>query len=143
MTPAISDFKRRKRNILALLAVAIIVTNIASTITRLIVAEVWSNIPLLLAIVSLGIGILAWCKVDAEELEKPLGGGWKGMLFLFGAFALVAYLFSFRGFKHGLKGLGWALIYWFITFAVSFLLSMMVFMALLLSGNANLPVLKQ
>jgi apolipoprotein N-acyltransferase len=46
--------------------------------------------------------ILAWCHYDALEQNKPLGGGFRILLVLFGIFGLFVYLLKRRGAKRGL-----------------------------------------
>lgn len=58
-----------------------------------------------------GIGILMWCRSDADERSDVLSGGEKIAIVAFGGLALLWYLFHTRGATGGLKAIGWLVLY--------------------------------
>ncbi|MBX7169526.1 MAG: hypothetical protein K1X72_01140 [Pyrinomonadaceae bacterium] len=58
----------------------------------------------------IGIFILWWCKVDSLERNYELKTIFRFLIVLFGAFALIFYLFKTRGFSNGLIAFGYVLL---------------------------------
>jgi hypothetical protein len=66
-----------------------------------------------------GIFILLWCSFDSRERNEDLGAGFRILLVIFGAFALLFYLFKSRGFKKGLISIGYLLLFLLILVLVN------------------------
>ena len=60
--------------------------------------------------ISIGFFILWWCKLDSLERNYELKSGFRILIVLFGAFALMYYLFKSRGFRNGLVAVSYALL---------------------------------
>jgi len=60
--------------------------------------------------IGFGFLILAWCHYDSLEQTKPLGGGFRILLVLFGILGLFVYLLKTRGAKRGLLASGIAIL---------------------------------
>ena len=64
----------------------------------------------LLMAIALNLLVFAWCHYDCLERNQTFGAGWRLLLILLGALALLIYLPKSRGFKQGLIAIGKALL---------------------------------
>jgi hypothetical protein len=64
----------------------------------------------LISLTSISLLVLAWCHFDSVERRQPLYPWLRGVILFLGLFALFIYLFKSRGFKHGLRSSGLALL---------------------------------
>ena len=125
------DFRKRKRNVLILLVMAESLLIAASSIASLYAPE-FSFIPILAVGLAWGIGVFAWCKIDAEERGEQLRSSQKTVLVLLSGFGLIHYLLATRGVKRGLISLGWALLFWIGTSVITFIINVVLLAVILL-----------
>src|SRR5215212_1572008 len=95
MNSEIGVYRRQKISILIGLTLFWLVASLAN----ILIAPsglAWTVLFLLTGI-GWGIGILAWCRVDAEERGAELSGGEKIAIVALGVLALIWYLFHTRG----------------------------------------------
>jgi hypothetical protein len=72
--------------------------------------------------------VFAWTHYDSLERNQPLGVGWRFLIIFFSLFALLVYLFKTRGFKQGIKAIGWLLLIILIMTIGTILASIIVFL---------------
>lgn len=114
-----NSYIQQKRKVLIVLGIAQLLASVA--ILLLGRFEVAASVLSILSAVGWAVGILSWVKIDAEEREAEVSGAFRIAIILLGFFALFYYLFRTRGFVGGLKGIGWALLY-FVAFAAAYLI---------------------
>jgi hypothetical protein len=87
-------------------------------------------------VVTIGINIaaFAWCRVDSRQRGYELHKLFPFAIIVFGALALLYYLFRSRGFLRGLISIAWLLLYAVVCFGVVFIVVMIVVFALALGG---------
>jgi len=62
------------------------------------------------SLICISLLVLAWCYFDSLERRQPLYPRLRLVILIFGVFALFIYLFKSRGFKHGMRSSGMALL---------------------------------
>ncbi len=116
------NFARRKRIVLIVLAVAVCFGSIPITLVLLSNSQ-FAAVAYFALNILVGLGILAWCKIDGEERNEPLTSTHQIVLALLSGLALVHYLFTTRRFGDGLIDLGSALLYAIGLTALSFIVN--------------------
>ncbi len=94
---------------------------------------------MLLSAVGWGVGILFWCKIDAEERREELTTGLQIAIVAFGIFALVYYLFKTRSPRDGLRSIGWLLLYAVCAYLLVVIMATVTVMGLKAAGIDVLP----
>ena len=111
------SFEARKRNALFALAGVAAVSTLATWVFSN--NELGQSLTTILTAVAVIVGILHWCKADAEEREIELSHGLRIFIILMAVFALPYYFIKSRGLKKGLILTGWALLFWILIYFVS------------------------
>ncbi|CAN5442296.1 hypothetical protein BH10ACI2_BH10ACI2_19730 [soil metagenome] len=109
MTPNLIDHKREKFIVLIGLTLFWFVSSLVNLLATQ--TEPAYSIIYLLSTIGGGVGILFWCKIDAEERAAELTKGLQFALVAFGIFALIYYLFKTREKNSRLKTFGGLLLY--------------------------------
>ena len=105
-----------KRTVLAeVLMFSIAVTIITLVFDRNVYVE---TVVTVVYALGLGVGILAWCRIDALERENMLSRHFSYAVIVFGNLSLIYYLFRTRGFLKGLAGVGYFVLFLIVMFAV-------------------------
>ena len=102
-----SSVNKEKREIIILV---FIFSAVSTFFTHLFDKTGLEQIIGLAAAISIGFFILWWCKIDSLERSYELKPGFRILIVLFGAFALIFYLFKSRGFRNGLVAVSYALL---------------------------------
>lgn len=84
----------------------------------------------------IGVNVLAlwWAKIDADERAYALSQFFPLAVVLFGAFAIIYYLFRSRGLNDGLRATGWLILYVVATAIALLIASLFVTLALVAVG---------
>lgn len=93
----------------------------------------------LLSTVGWGVGILFWCKIDAEQRGEQLSTILQIALVGFAIFALIYYLFKTRGGRGGVRSIGWMLIYGLLSYVVVVVLATVTLGILQAAGVQAIP----
>lgn len=104
LQPSASTIKRE------IIILTFILSGVSTFFTLLFAKTVLEPIISLATAIGIGIFILWWCRVDSSERHYELKKGFSFLIVLFGAFALIFYLFKSRGFSNGLIALGYVLL---------------------------------
>jgi hypothetical protein len=94
---------------------------------------------LLLSAIGWGVGILFWCKIDAEERGEQLSTGLQIVIVGFGIFALIYYLFKTRGGQGGVRAIGWLLLYAVCAYLLVVVMATVTVMGLKTAGIEVIP----
>ncbi len=97
------------------------------------------SVILLLSAIGWGVGILFWCKIDAEERGEELTTGLQIGIVAFGIFALIYYLFKTRGGRGGVSAIGWLLLYAVCAYLLVVIMATVTVMILKTAGIEVLP----
>lgn len=137
MTTAPIDHKREKLIVLAGLTIFWFI----SSFVNLVAAQDGPafSLILLLSAIGWGVGILFWCKIDAEERGEQLTTPLQIVIVGFGIFALIYYLFKTRGREGGVRAIGWLLLYAVSAYLLVVIMATMTVMALKTAGIEVLP----
>ena len=81
-------------------------------------------------VLGLGILIFAWTYYDSIERNQPISPRLRILLVIFGAFALIYYLFKSRGFKNGLIAIGKLLLVWIGLLTLNVITEMLIVMTI-------------
>ena len=98
------------------------------------------SVIMLLSAIGWGVGILFWCKIDAEERREELTTGLQITIVAFGIFALVYYLFKTRGRQGGFRSIGWLLLYGVCSYLLVVVMASITVMGLKAAGIEVLPI---
>ena len=104
-----SMYRGSKRNVLLAMVVFTVAANFAAQWFE--TNPSFNQIVTFFTAIGYGFLILLWCSLDSRERNENLGQGFRILLIVFGALALLFYLFKSRGFKKGLVSTGYALLF--------------------------------
>lgn len=132
MTPQAIDLRRQKYIVL----IGLTLFWFVSAMVNMLAGQEGpaAGVIFLLTAIGWGVGMLYWCKIDADDRNEQLSTGLQLAIVGFGLFALIYYLFKTRGSQGGVKAMGWLLLYASVAYLVVVALGSVALRVLPLAG---------